>query len=292
VLGKILSFVHVNTDELRLAPDLRVLDGVASWCGGLHGSMPLAEALAALARGLDASAAAISRHFHRTEENARVVALHSGDGPERMSRAYCQDVLDYQFGRARAGTVWFLSDMFDDPSWLPSRRLDGWLERGGAREIAVVPMAVTRQTTDYVEFHFEHELDRASQHEIEALVPTIERSWSGRKPGLVAMTISDGRTPLARSGDHGVPRSVPSPILGMSNPASLSRAEFRVCLLLSRGLSVKAVSDELGLSENTIRSHLRSIYSKTGSSSLPELLYLILTATEEAAQQDNIRARA
>ena len=45
-----------------------------------------------------------------------------------------------------------------------------------------------------------------------------------------------------------------APILGMSNPAKLSRAEFRVCILLARGLSVSvedrwpsmpALSDEL-----------------------------------------------
>ncbi len=265
---------------------------MASWCGGLHGSMPLAEALAALAGGLDASAAAISRHYHRTEDSARLVSLFAGDGPERLTRSYCQDVLDYQFGRARAGTVWFLGDMFDDPSWLPSRRLDGWLDRGAAREIAVIPMAVTRQAIDYVEFHFMSQLDRAEQHDIEALVPTIERSWTGRKPGLVTMALNEGRAPFPRSLDSGMRRSITSPILGVSNPAELSRAEFRVCLLLSRGLSVKAVTDELGLSENTVRSHLRSIYSKTGTSSLPELLYLILTATEAASAQDHIKARA
>ena len=70
-------------------------------------------------------------------------------------------------------------------------------------------------------------------------------------------------------------------ILGVSNPANLSRAEFRVCLLLSRGLSVKAVSEDLNLSENTIRSHLRAIYAKTETASLPELIYLIMSVTDD-----------
>ena len=72
-----------------------------------------------------------------------------------------------------------------------------------------------------------------------------------------------------------------APILGVANPAKLSRAEFRVCLLLSRGLSVKGVTAELGLSEATVRSHLRSIYSKTEVAGLPELLYRILSAGSE-----------
>ncbi len=64
----------------------------------------------------------------------------------------------------------------------------------------------------------------------------------------------------------------------MSNPANLSRAEFRVCLLLSHGLSVKGVTDELRLSEATVRSHLRSVYSKTETTGHAELLYRILSS--------------
>ena len=227
------------TPEYGTVPDLRVLDGVASWCGGLHGSMSLKNALDALAGGLDAQAAVISRHHHRTEDRPRVVAASSTGRTPPPARAYCGDILGYQFGRARAGTVWFISDML--------------------------------------------------QHDIEALVPTIERSWRGRKPGLVTQVIADDRVPVARRVTDRANWDVP--ILGMSNPASLSRAEFRVCLMLSRGLSAKAVSEELGLSENTVRSHLRAIYAKTETSSLPELIYRILSSgTEDAVAHAQRRA--
>ena len=52
-----------------------------------------------------------------------------------------------------------------------------------------------------------------------------------------------------------------------------------MCILLARGLSVKGVTEELGLTESTVRSHLRSIYSKTEVSGLPELLYRILSSS-------------
>ncbi|MEM7720016.1 MAG: LuxR C-terminal-related transcriptional regulator [Pseudomonadota bacterium] len=262
-------------------PNLRVLDGIASWCGGLHGSMPLGDALKALALGLGANAAAITRHHHRTEDRPRLVALVPGALSAPLARAYCNDVLDYQFGRARAGSVWFLTEMLEDPSWRPTRELERLHRTGAIKEVAVIPMSVTRQSIDYIEFHFAVPLSRARQNEIEALVPTIERSWTGRKPGLVAQATADGRTPLARSAVRTERQRWDSPILGMANPAGLSRAEFRVCLLLSRGLSVKAVSQELGLSDNTVRSHLRTIYSKTETSSLPELIYLIMSVTED-----------
>lgn len=277
---EILSSVESSVYETRIAPDLRVLDGVAAWCGGLHGSMSLVQALERLADGIGAKAAAISRHHHRSEDTPRPVAIFGGSFQLPLSKPQCQHVLGYQFGRARAGTAWFLGEMLDDPAWVPSYELDGWLSAGDVREIAVLPMTSTPQHTDYIEFHFEQPFSRESQHEFEALVPTIQRSWIGRKPGLVARATADGRALLARRSDTEGPTVWTSSILGMDNPAGLSRAEFRVCLLLSRGLSVKAVSEDLNLSENTIRSHLRAIYAKTETASLPELIYLIMSVTD------------
>lgn len=278
---EVLSSVETSVYETRIAPDLRVLDGVAAWCGGLHGSMTLVQALERLADGIGARAAAISRHYHRSEDTPRPVAIFGGTFQLTLPKPQCQHVLGYQFSRARAGTAWFLGEMLDDPEWVPSYELDSWLCGGDVREIAVLPMTSTSQHTDYIEFHFEHSFSRKAQHEFEALVPTIERSWIGRKPGLVARATADGRALLARRSESEGPTVWTSSILGMDNPAGLSRAEFRVCLLLSRGLSVKAVSEDLNLSENTIRSHLRAIYAKTETASLPELIYLIMSVTDD-----------
>ncbi len=252
--------------------------------------MPLSSALKALGDGLDAQHGAISRHHHRSEDRPRVVSVFSSSHSAPLSRAFCGDVLGYQFGRARAGTAWFLSDVLDDPSWMSTEALNAWIANRDVQEIAVIPMTVTRQSVDYVEFHFARPLSRSAQHEIEALVPTIERSWRGRKPGLVTQIIADDRVPVASRQVDMVDWD--APILGMSNPAGLSRAEFRVCLMLSRGLSVKGVSVELGLSENTVRSHLRAIYAKTETGNLPELIYRILSSGTEDAAQSQTRRRA
>ncbi|MEO1538150.1 MAG: helix-turn-helix transcriptional regulator [Pseudomonadota bacterium] len=277
---------------MSVTPDLRVLDGVASWCGGLHGAMPLSEALRALAVGLGASAAALTRHHHRTEAAPRTVALFSGELVRPLPRPYCADVLGYHFGQAVCGSLWLLSEMQDDPGWASSHELVTWCRAGSAREIAVIPIASSRQSVDYIELHFAAELTRAEQAELEALVPTIERSWKGRRPGLVAQTITDSRAlPVHRMGEGGRTRWQEA-ILGMSNPAALSRAEFRVCHMLSRGLSVRAVSEELGLTETTVRSHLRAIYAKTETTSLPELIYLIMSVKEDSVAQTFATHRA
>lgn len=279
-------------EDHRVLPDLRVLDGVATWCGGLHGSMPLADALRALCVGLGAQSAAISRHLHRTEETPRLVALAAPEGHMSMQRAFCSDVLGYHFGHAKPGSLWLLSEMQEDPAWAVTDEFAVWLSAAKVAEIAVIPMSMARQNVDFIEFHFSQPVSRATQREIEALVPTIERSWVGRKPGLVARAMTDGKLLVAHNAPDATRPRWDAAILGMTNPASLSRAEFRVCLLLSRGLTVKAVSDQLGLSENTVRSHLRSIYAKTETNSLSELIYLILSIPDDDNSQTTVARRA
>jgi len=244
--------------------------------------MPLAEALRALANGLGADGAAIARH-HGAEERCRTIAyvdarLQADGGGENMRRAYCQDVLGAHYQNARPATIWFLSDLLDEPGWPVTRGLIGLRQRRSIVEIAVIPLTGTAQQQDFIEFHFARDLNRAERHELEALLPTLVRSWAGRQTGLVTQAQMDERMIRARASAKASRLRLEEPILGMSNPARLSRAEFRVCLLLARGLSVKGVTDELGLSEATVRSHLRSIYSKTETGGHADLLYRILSS--------------
>ena len=261
--------------EARLGPQLRVLDGIASWCGGLHGAMPLAEALQALARGFGAESAAISRHL-KTEDRPRAVAITDARGDDQylpsLTRPLAPDVLGYLYDKARASTLWFLGDHLDDPQWELSQTLSNWRASREIAEIVVIVLASNAQQTDIVEFHFSKPLERSEKLEFDSLLPTIVRSWAGRRTGLVTQARMDARdSARARSWSRRIASNGMHRFLGMSNPAGLSRAEFRVCLLLSRGLSVKGVTDELGLTEATVRTHLRSIYAKTETSSLAEL---------------------
>ena len=267
----------------RSAPDLRVLDGIASWCGGLHGSMPLQDALTALALGFRAGAAVLSR-LHRNQDQPKAVCIHdarhSSSEAVHLSRPLCQDVMGYLFTKARTSTIWFLSDHLEDSSWSLTPTLDHWQAARQVQEIVVVALEGSLQQQDYLEFHFTRELAYSEKLELESLMPTLVRAWAGRKSGLVTRTQMDDRMIRARKAAEATRLKPDAPILGVSNPAKLSRAEFRVCVMLSRGLSVRALTEELGLSESTIRSHLRSIYSKTEVSGMQELMYRILSAVD------------
>lgn len=96
------------------------------------------------------------------------------------------------------------------------------------------------------------------------------------------------RAELARPEDAGLqpPRAgVPgsAPVLSDSNPVRLSRAEFRLCHLLSTGLGLKSVQAELGITDSTFRTHLRNVYDKTGTRSEAELVALLREAAPAAA---------
>ncbi|AZQ67199.1 LuxR family transcriptional regulator [Silicimonas algicola] len=273
----------------RLGPTLKVLDGIAGWCGGLHGSMPLKDALATLASGLGADAAAITRH-NTNEDRPRTVAVYDAregdpDVP-LLRRGLCRDAMGYLYPKVRASTAWFLTDLLTDRAWAGTDLLENWRISRDVAEIVSLPLAIDARRRDFIELHFSRGFTHFERLEFEALVPTLVRSWAGRKPGLVTGASMDDRMIAARriAAQVGqIRRTIP--VLDASNPANLSRAEFRVCLLLSRGLSVKAVTDELGLSEATVRTHLRSIYSKTETTGMPELLFRILSPATETAQE-------
>ena len=270
-----------------LGRDLQVLDGIASWCGAVHGSMQLSEALGAISQAIGAEVAAVSRDTGK-DGRGRIVAGCDSRSDDSNSvpfkRPMAEDVLGDFYNRVRAGTVWFLSDHIDDADFGLSASLNGWLVSRGIAEIVVVALESSRLQHDYLEFHFNQPVSRPDKVEFDSLMPTLVRAWAGRKTGLVTQAQMDERIVWARRQAEESRIKPHEPILGVGNPAKLSRAEFRVCLLLSRGLSVKAVTEELGLTESTIRSHLRSIYSKTYTKSLAELLYRLLSVQSDTTQ--------
>ena len=59
----------------------------------------------------------------------------------------------------------------------------------------------------------------------------------------------------------------------------LTASELRVLLAMAPGLSIKEAAQMLGISENTARTHLQHIYSKTGTSKQSELIHMFMSST-------------
>lgn len=245
-----------------------LIGAIAEWCEGLHGQAPLVQGVASLAEALGAEVIAVSRTPRREGGRAKWLAHDAGAGSGRLSvRSHASALLGAYLATARPGSVWFGS-MFDagaDPI------LAEFQARRRLSEIVVIPLDVTARHVDAVEIHL---ADKPAGHltaALNMLGETLTRTWQNRAPGQFteALLRVEARAEMLRPG---------LPLLSVENPARLSRAEFRVCLLLSRGRAAGEVQGELGITDSTLRSHLRNIYAKTGTRNLSGLVYHLVSA--------------
>jgi DNA-binding CsgD family transcriptional regulator len=252
-----------------------LIEAIAAWCECLQGRRPLLSALQALAEGLDARAVTLSRQARAPGGGARAVIYNAPARPDHeVTRSYAQCVLGRYVDRPRPASVWFssLPKSHDDPA------LEVFQERARIAETVVVALALEDKWADYLEIHFAHPPTGGAQGLFNTLADTLSRTWIRRSPGLFSDAILANQAPARPR-----PRE---PLLSTANPARLSRAEFRVCVLLSRGLNSTSVCSELAISSSTLKAHLRSIFAKTETTTMVELLYLLLAPwTGEPGQQ-------
>jgi DNA-binding CsgD family transcriptional regulator len=95
-----------------------------------------------------------------------------------------------------------------------------------------------------------------------------------------------------RSSDLWLGRERPSAVVFVTDPDSkaesnekilarlfgLTAAEARLAAILSRGVSLDLAADELGVSRNTVHSHLQRIFEKTGANRQAELVRILLSS--------------
>ncbi|MFT5603765.1 MAG: DNA-binding CsgD family transcriptional regulator/PAS domain-containing protein [Paracoccaceae bacterium] len=105
-----------------------------------------------------------------------------------------------------------------------------------------------------------------------AVRPVPMNEWSeGRSVPTVAIFISDP--------DFGAE----APVKVISRLFGFTPTEAQLALLLAEGLSLDEASQALGISRNTARTHLRSIFNKTGVSRQTLLVRLILKSVAQLA---------
>ncbi|MGJ8585776.1 MAG: helix-turn-helix transcriptional regulator [Marinosulfonomonas sp.] len=250
------------------------MDAVADWCEALHGAVSLDAAVSALIQGMGAEAGVLVR----TNFNDGKITQIAKFDQKAMTSALPLDAVygDEIFGRllqkARPASVWLASQHSDQYSEFLASEYSGWQEGRDMKEFAVLVLGSGPNGRDHLELHFREQASPDVIASLTSVLQAMTRSWMARQVGFVSRKLTNRRvgqaTPAAKTTFE--------PILGPSNPAGLSRAEFRVCLLLSSGLSVAGVSLELGLAETTVRSHLRSIYAKSETKNLAELIFCLI----------------
>jgi DNA-binding CsgD family transcriptional regulator len=86
----------------------------------------------------------------------------------------------------------------------------------------------------------------------------------GGLPGSAAVLVQDGSQLPEVAGE------------ALAELYGLTPAELRVSMEVARGLNLKQIAEHLGLSENTIKTHLQHVFSKTGVTRQADLARLIL----------------
>lgn len=270
-----------DSDSLRLA-EYGMIGAIAQWCECLHGKSPLVKSLELLGTGVDAEAVAIVRFSRSGASDSRPVCWDRA--PEdvrggRLHSGYARSLLGAYFDAARPGSLWYRS-MLDDTS--PD--LVDFHAARILRELVVIPLETNDRHIDMLEIHFAERLRNFQQLLLNTLAPVLSRNWRNRTQGLFTETV-------LRRAEQRRSATLDKPILSTDNPARLSRAEYRVGLMLSRGMSLEDVKAELNIRESTLRTHLGNLYAKTRVSNLSELVFLLVSASPIGSRDKGNAAR-
>ena len=157
---------------------------------------------------------------------------------------------------------------------------DAWKMRNRFRYVGFICLSRNSREADYLELYFRENPGTGWEGEVGSSAAALARIYELRRPGLVTAALARER---ARSERH-----LPDDflILAAENVAGLTRTEWKVCVLVSRGLVAKSVAAEIGVSTTTVRTHLRNIYAKTGFQGYHQLAHRLVSPEEQQALDD------
>lgn len=258
---------------------------IGDWYEALSGQRSLEAALAVTCRLLNVEVGLVCRHGTTGPKLGYQKVIYSDRGASNpavipIQKSYAESLLGDHAPSVKVGSVWRMSDLdgFEncDPGLLAAQ------QRRGFRDYTVIVLANNDGQLDLLEFHSFEVLDSGSSAVLASILPLILRAWRQRPAGTISLAFSKRAIRLDVT-------KLNAPILSLENPFGLSRCEYRVCHLMKGGLLPKALAEELSKSPATIRSHLRSIFAKTGATNQTELLFRLMKA-EKTADESRLRA--
>lgn len=258
------------------------LNTISDWVETLHGSGELAESLQSIVDVVRADVAMLQR---LVPERLALTSIATADPsahkvPAPRRRSFAREMLGDHLNVMKVGTLITLVEaekarLLDHDAIITLRTQMSALN---LRDVAVLRLSDGPKGSDFLELHFAGDLPHADRNLIAILGPTLANTWGVRLPGTAEKSIQGNKI---RSIGHKVdPAKVA--ILDAANPLALTRCEYRVCVLVREGMLVKSIARKLDVQEPTIRSHMRSIYLKTGTGCHVELLHRLSTEAQQA----------
>ena len=95
----------------------------------------------------------------------------------------------------------------------------------------------------------------------------IESFWYKESSKKTILEVMD----CTMNGDSVYPDQPPKVKLGLSSNTEFTQRKLEVLRLMTRGMSNSSIAGELGISENTVKSHIQHMLDKTGYKNRTEL---------------------
>lgn len=189
--------------------------------------------------------------------------------------AFASRILGSDVRRHSEGNVRFLSRM----SQLPFRLrggVDQELSLYGIEDIAFICIETSKRGVVLLEVQYQVRPTRTGRQIVDWIVPKLLRAYRPGKGRRIDEDLAAIEEETRQRQSDATNPSGPH-ILEADNPNGLTRCEWKVCELASRGLSAKSIAYELGVTGNTVRTHLRNIYAKTEVAGYHELVYALVS---------------
>ncbi|MFD2739582.1 LuxR C-terminal-related transcriptional regulator [Sulfitobacter aestuarii] len=250
--------------SFRIAESFALIN---DWHAALGGQGRLDRVLALLRRQTGARRVVLLRI-----QGERVQCLaEAGEARTAPAAALARHLLRTGGTSPGPGRLWQLSDMRGDPGFAASSAATTIAQSAGLHELCLIVLDCTKNGLDMIALDFDRDPDLHPQLPLTLIAQALAEGWARRMPGLAA-AMAPGPAPGATPPRQPHPDS--ADILGSDNPCGLSRAEQRVCRLLLRGDKAAQIATALNLRVATVRSHLRSIYAKSGTDGQVALIAL------------------
>ncbi|MFV2034844.1 MAG: helix-turn-helix transcriptional regulator [Halocynthiibacter sp.] len=230
---------------------------------------------------LKAEAVLISR-FVEGSCKAKPIAVFVSEpakGATAQRKTFTEVILGENLRISEPGSTWVWSETGYEMEMMDPPRVQEQIHALGLRDIALVALETNSSFCDYLEFQFRADMPEYSRNLLFILARTLAKTWMARLPGTGEKQLAKvrNRKTAAKSGTDVLP------ILDVDNPVGLSRCEYRICTMVREGMLVKDIGHELAVRGGRVRSHLHSIYTKTGSSGQIELLHRLSTSQKRGA---------
>lgn len=270
--------VRGNAQSAAWLPNALHARAIINFIHWSQAGVVLDAALEGIVKAFGADCAVISRVW--LNKGAHRVAARADTRDPKFQRplfhSFANDALGPFRNKPKRASVFSLRDDGADPSDISAVLLD-WMSHRKLDDILFICLDHNGGEIDFLELHFGQSSEPGYREAIEQVAPQLSETYQARRAGLITESLSrQSVTALRKSYSE-------APILSTENPTGLTRAEWRVCVLVSRGLSPQSIGAELEIGPATVRTHLKHIYSKTALDTFHMLARRLVSVEEREA---------